>query len=204
MDETSDEEADFPSPSTDPASPPPDAAFFFNYSSLAHDLHSFHPAPEHIWEHWQIYKEYNDPVVKMVHVPTMEKQVQSVMYNPGKSHKPLEAFLFAVYFAAVTALSPEDCHMKFGESRDTLVRRYKFGVEQALARANFLISEELLVLTAYIVYLVCLRCHEDGRVLWSLNGVAVRLAVSMGLQRDGTNFDITPFECEMRRRVWCK
>lgn len=205
LDEPSDEEdLGSLSPATDLASPPADAAFFFNYSSLANDLTSFHPAPEQIWALWCIYKEYNDPVIKMVHLPTMEKQVRAAMQNWGKSNKPMEAFLFAVYFAAVTAMTPEAVQTRFGETRDTLVRRYRFGAEQAFARANFLISEEILVLQAYITYLVCLRCHEDGRVLWSLNGVAVRMATSMGLQRDGTNFNIPPFESEIRRRTWCE
>lgn len=186
------------------SSPPADGAYFFRYSSIASDLHTLHPPPNQIWEHWQTYKEYIDPVMKIVHVPSMEIQVQAFMQAPNKSSKYMEAFLFAVYFSSVTALSPEDCQLKFGESRDALVKRFRFAVEQGLARASFLISEEILVLQAFITFLVCLRSHEDGRVLWSLSGVVIRSAVSMGLHRDGTNFNLSPFEVEMRRRCWCK
>ena len=33
-------------------------------------------------------------------------------------------------------------------------------------------------------------------------GIALRLAVGLGLHRDGTNFNLPPFETEMRRRLW--
>lgn len=186
------------------SSPPPDGAYLFHYSSISTDLHSLHPSPQQIWEFWQVYKEYIDPVIKIIHVPSMQIQVEAAMHNPARSSKPMEAFLFSVYYAATTALSPEDCHLKFGEARDVLVKRFKFAVEQALSRANFLISEEMLVLQAFITFLVCLRSHEDGRVLWSLLGIVVRVAVSMGLHRDGTHFNLSPFEIEMRRRCWCR
>lgn len=204
LDENSDDEDDFPSPTTDLSSPPPDGAYFFHYSSIAQDLHALHPGSDHVREYWQVYKEYIDQVLKIIHVPSMDVQIRNIVHSPGKSSKPMEAFLFSMYYAAVTALTPEDCLAKFGESREVLVKRFKFGIEQALTRANFLISEELLVLQALMIFLVCLRSHEDGRVIWSLCGVVMRLAVSLGLHRDGTNFNLSPFETEMRRRSWCK
>jgi hypothetical protein len=38
--------------------------------------------------------------------------------------------------------------------------------------------------------------------VWTLNGLAIRSAQSMGLHRDGKNFNLSPFESEMRRRLW--
>ena len=35
-----------------------------------------------------------------------------------------------------------------------------------------------------------------------MNGLVTRSAQSIGLHRDGTNFKLPPFECEMRRRLW--
>ena len=187
------------------SSPPLEGAYLFRQGSVSiNELHVLHPSPERLWQHWQVYVEYIDPVMKIIHVPTMQQQVQAVMQNPGKSSKPMEAFLFAMYYSSVTALTQDECQEKFGESRDVLVKRYKHAVEQALARANFLISEEMLVLQSFITFLVCLRSHEDGRVLWSLCGVVMRIAVSFGLHRDGSYFNLKPFEIEMRRRIWCK
>ena len=93
--------------------------------------------------------------MKMVHIPTMDKQVREFAANPTiKVPKGMECFLFAVYFAAVVSLSPED----------TLV----------LAKAHFLVTDELIVVQAFAMYLVVLRRFEDARVLWSLCGLLGR------------------------------
>ena len=46
------------------------------------------------------------------------------------------------------------------------------------------------------------RSVDDSRFCWTLTGLVIRLAQGMGLQRDGSQFDLTPFETEMRRRLW--
>jgi len=38
--------------------------------------------------------------------------------------------------------------------------------------------------------------------VWILNGLAIRLAQSIGLHRDGLNFKLSSFDSEMRRRLW--
>jgi hypothetical protein len=39
--------------------------------------------------------------------------------------------------------------------------------------------------------------------MWTLIGLATRIATSLGIHRDGSNFScLSPFEVEMRRRVW--
>lgn len=43
---------------------------------------------------------------------------------------------------------------------------------------------------------------HDPRTMWSLAGVAVRIAQGQGLHRDGASFKLPPFEAEMRRRLW--
>lgn len=44
------------------------------------------------------------------------------------------------------------------------------------------------------------RYHSDS--LCILSGIAVRLAHRMGLHRDGTMLGLSPFETEIRRRLW--
>lgn len=43
-------------------------------------------------------------------------------------------------------------------------------------------------------------CHP--RTFWILIGVAIRLAQGLGLHRDGHSLGLSPFEAEMRRRLW--
>lgn len=40
------------------------------------------------------------------------------------------------------------------------------------------------------------------RTVWTLTGVAIRIAEGMGLHRDGDTLGVPPFEAEIRRRIW--
>ena len=99
-------------------------------------------------------------------------------------------------------MSSNEVKLNLGLEKKPLVDRYSFGVEQALARADFLNSAELITLQSFILYLACERCHEETRVGWALTRAAIGVAESLGLHRDGTIFGLPPFECEMRRRLW--
>jgi hypothetical protein len=47
-----------------------------------------------------------------------------------------------------------------------------------------------------------IRALNPGRSVWILLGVALRTAQSIGLHRDPSSFSVSPFEAEMRRRLW--
>jgi hypothetical protein len=89
-----------------------------------------------------------------------------------------------------------------GESADKLRKQFRFALEQALSKAHFLNTSELCVVQAFTLFLTTVRRDDDSRFCWTLTGLVIRLAQGMGLHRDGTQFDLTPFETEMRRRVW--
>ncbi len=111
--------------------------------------------------------------------------------------------MFSIYYAAITSTSPDECKYRFGEAKADLLARFRFGMEQALARADFLRTDSIFVLQSFIIYLVCLRRHEDARTIWSLSSLALRMAQGLGLHRDGSNYpNVTPFKQEMRRRLW--
>ncbi len=91
----------------------------------------------------------------------------------------------------------------FGAGKDFLVSQYRFALEQALAKANFLIAPDLTVCQAFLIFLVLVRRHDDTRFSWALTGLIIRISQAIGLHRDGTNFsNLTPFEIEMRRRLF--
>jgi hypothetical protein len=83
-----------------------------------------------------------------------------------------------------------------------VLKQYRFALEQSLARANFLQTSDLVVLQAFSLFLIVVRRVDDSRFCWTLTCLVIRIAQGMGLHRDGSQFDLTPFETEMRRRVW--
>jgi hypothetical protein len=63
-------------------------------------------------------------------------------------------------------------------------------------------TNEIVTVQALVLFLVCVRRHDDTRFVWSLTGLALRIAQSLGLHRDGAAFGLSPFDTEMRRRLW--
>lgn len=174
----------------------------FGFSSQNVDLLSLHPLPGQIQEYWETFKDRVDPLVKVLHIPSIEPTVLSAASHLSNLSKGFEALLFAIYYGATTSLNAADCAQKFGEEKSVLLARYRFAIQQALARANFLTTEEIVVLQAFVVFLICLRRNNDARVIWTLTGLVVRIAQTIGVHRDGSHFGLAPFEVEMRRRLW--
>lgn len=195
-----DEEEDHASP--DSASSSGHQGFLFGYSSTNVDMHSLHPPDQHFFRIWTLFKENVDPLVKLLHIPTIEPKILSAIENRDHIPRGMEALLFSIYYAVITSTSAEDCERWFGESKPTLLAKYRFGLEQGLARANFLQTDEFVVLQAFVIFLICLRRNEAARMIWTLTGLVVRMAQTLGIHRDGSHFGLSPFEVEMRRRLW--
>jgi hypothetical protein len=99
-------------------------------------------------------------------------------------------------------MSNTEVKLNLGFEKNVLRNKYKFGVEQALARASFLENSELVVLQSLVIYLGCIWSQDEGRAGCALTRLAIGIAEWIGLHRDGSNFNLPPFECEMRRRLW--
>ncbi|KAF2186646.1 hypothetical protein K469DRAFT_706628 [Zopfia rhizophila CBS 207.26] len=177
-------------------------SFIFEYSSANVDMLSLHPQAARAREYWEIFKESVDPLVKVLHVPTIEPTLLDAATHPEKVPKGLECLMFAIYYGAVTSIMSQDCQERWGEERATLLEKYRFGLEQALARANFLYCDETVILQAFVIFLILLRRNDDARKIWTLTGLVVRIAQTLGIHRDGSHFNLPPFEIEMRRRLW--
>ncbi|KAF3035544.1 hypothetical protein E8E12_003141 [Didymella heteroderae] len=176
--------------------------YIFGLSSTSVDMRALHPTPEVARQFWEAYKDSVEPLVKVLHVPTFEPAFNDALQHPEKVSKGLESLLFAIYYGAVTSTTAEECLQKWGEDRSSLLVRYRFALEQALARANFLYCDEMVILQAFVIFLILLRRNDDARKIWTLTGLVVRIAQTLGIHRDGSHFGLAPFEIEMRRRLW--
>ncbi|RDW67549.1 hypothetical protein BP6252_08945 [Coleophoma cylindrospora] len=163
---------------------------------------SRHPPPHDILQLWQIFIENIDPLTKIVHVPTVQPAIEKAASNIRAIPRSFEALMFAIYGTAVMSLNDDECLQKLGETRKTLLLRYTTATKAALSRARFMGTTNLVVLQALVLHLLYVRDIDEPRAVWSLTGVAVRLAQGMGLDRDGVALGLSPFETEMRRRIW--
>lgn len=122
-----------------------------SFASLA----SFHPDPVNIFKLWQTFLDNVHPLTKLLHAPTLQKEILEAISNPGKISKTMEALMFAIYLAAVISLDDEECQSKMGGTRSTLVAKYSGLAQQALVRAGFLKTFNMVVLQAFTLFLVC-------------------------------------------------
>ncbi len=202
LDDPTDDEDDYPSPASTSTASTNTQGFIFSFNSSARSLREFHPSLEQIPMYWEIYKENVDPLIKIFHRPCAEETILEASQNLDHVSKPLEVMMFAIYFAVVTSLSAEECMTLFAFEKQAGLKKYRFAFEQALARASFLSTQELVVLQSFALFLNCVRRYDDSRYVWTLTGLLIRLAQALGIHRDGAKFGISPFQTEMRRRLW--
>lgn len=103
-----------------------------------------------------IYLHNVDPVFKIIHGPTLSGFLQEgrpyLNYRPG--HAATEALTFAVFYSAIACQTDSRCKDRYGETKDSLMAQYRFGLEVALSKADYINTTDLTVLQAFILYLV--------------------------------------------------
>ncbi|KAI9794244.1 MAG: hypothetical protein M1816_006170 [Peltula sp. TS41687] len=203
-DEGEDETNRFSTPSSQGDKRSPEAFFLFSSDAGTTDLRSFHPPSSQMRLLCDIFFSRVDPHFKVLHRPTVKACILAAAENRNllDSGGGQEALVFAIYFAAITSMTQDECINYFGIDRQSLLVRYKCGCETALANTDFLNSMELSTLQAFVIYLMCLRVHNESRSAWTLTSLAVRIATALDLHRDGAGLSFSPFEAEMRRRLW--
>lgn len=105
-----------------------------------------------------VYLERVDPIFKVVHGPSLSKYLregeQYLDRLPGD--QAVDALTFAIFYAAVTTLGENECWQQIGESRPSLLAKYRLGLEYALARADYINTTDLTTLQALVIFLVSL------------------------------------------------
>ena len=207
-----DEIRDIPQPEDEFVEMPPQADF---YETKPEDndmllgtptkvnITSLHPGPMQVSRLWQIFLTNVNPLTHLIHAPTMQQSISDAcetgMHGVSRG---MEAFLFSMYLSAVNSATDAECSNVLGESREALILKYWFGTRQSLINSLWLRSSELMVLQAFVIFLLSVRQMYDPRTLWSLTGVALRIGQRIGLHRDGASLGLPALDTELRRRLW--
>jgi hypothetical protein len=113
-----------------------------------------YPSAVHSFQLWQVFISNVHPLTKILHGPTVQKDILETFSEPTSTPSPTEALLFSIYLVAVVSLTDTECRNRFGEPRKDLLARYCDATEVALSKADFLRSTDLRVLQAFTLYLV--------------------------------------------------
>lgn len=164
-------------------------------------LHTLHPSPIQLFKLWQTFLDNVNPLVKVFHTPTIQALILNSVSDLQSLPRPLEALMFSIYCCALTSLSESECEAVMDEEKAAVMRRMRTGAQQALLNAGFLKTSDLMVLQAFVLFLLSLNAFEP-KSYWILTGAAIRIGQRSGLHRDGSALSLPPFETEMRRRLW--
>jgi hypothetical protein len=97
-----------------------------------------------------VYLYRIDQVIKVTHTPSLRAIVLELdTITPAQ-----EALRFAVLFAALNSLDEQECLQRFKSSKTSLSSRFQLAAEVLLSRAGLLITTDLVVLQAFVIYLV--------------------------------------------------
>jgi hypothetical protein len=113
-----------------------------------------HPSPDHMLKLWQIFLTNVYPLMKIIHQPSLQRSIETSTADIEHISHGLDALMFAVYGAAVLSMRDGECQATFGESRSTLQSRYRLGARRSLTKAQFMRTSDLMVLQAFVIYLV--------------------------------------------------
>ena len=161
------------------------------------------PTPTQAFILWAVYQENVASVMPLLHRPSVQALIFEVSALPGPIDLDSTALLSAIYLSAVISMTNGQCLRELGERRADLLVHFRRSTEMAFAKGNLLGTESFTLLQAAVLYLSCIRKHdEESGVVWAMATAIIRLARNIRLHWDGTNDGSHPFETEMRRRLW--
>lgn len=153
---------------------------------------------------WQIYLERVNPLLKIIHAPTVQPLIVSTTADIESTPLDQQALVYSIFGLAVLALRSDEITNMLGaeKQRDDFLQEFLTAVSVSLAQFGSLGRYNMVVLQAQIHTSIILMGQCNKHAAWVLSGTLVRIAMSMGYHRDGTHLSLSPFETEMRRRIW--
>lgn len=177
-------------------------AAIMGFQALAQSLRAYHPPLSQSVALFEIFKHSVAPLVHIFHMPTLVASYWDAVASPESLDRNTEALLFAIYYSAVISMESQQCEELLGFSRAAAVKHNQFAVEQAMARANLLNTQSVVLIQAVVLFLSALRNEDASRTAWSMTALTFHIAQAMGLHRDGASFGLRPLGIEIRRRLW--
>jgi hypothetical protein len=127
---------------------------FQDFNQSVTDIQIYHPSRWQALQLWQTFLNNVDPIIKILHLPTVQATIYKAMNNPGDVEYDFSALLFSIYFAATTSLSNVDAFNLLGQERSASLTKFKQGLEHSLAGANVFDSPSMRSLQAMTLYIV--------------------------------------------------
>ncbi|KAK2596153.1 hypothetical protein QQS21_006430 [Conoideocrella luteorostrata] len=155
----------------------------------------------------RIYLRNVDPIIKILHRPSISNWMlgsERYLGYPG-DHASIWALESALCYAAANTLSEAQCQAIFHSSKRNIVSTHRKLCEGAIERAGLLTTRDMIVLQAFVLYLIGRRSEEKSTAVWTLVALAVRLTMALGINHEPRRKgEVTEsfFHQQMRLRLW--
>ncbi|KAH9224996.1 hypothetical protein DL95DRAFT_351088 [Leptodontidium sp. 2 PMI_412] len=151
-----------------------------------------------------IYKDRVDCIIKVLHWPSVLAAIDKKdtgNLQVGLESVRIQALESAICYTAVCAMTDNETEASLGWKRGPLREQLRVCAEVSISKAKLLEQPDLIVLQAFLIYLLGLRCSTTYASAWTLLSIAVRLGNALGLGSEAPS-KYSAFDLEIRRRVW--
>ena len=78
---------------------------------------------------WQKYLENVEPILKILHTPTVQRQILNNTQFRETLGSPTECLISAICYAAMATMTMEDCRVELDEEKHEVLNRYVHGLK---------------------------------------------------------------------------
>ncbi|KAF7719692.1 Fungal Zn(2)-Cys(6) binuclear cluster domain-containing protein [Penicillium ucsense] len=152
----------------------------------------------------EIYLRNVDPVFKILHRPSLRAYLcdEQPYLDYEQDHQAPVTLAWAVFYAAACTIDDAQCQLLFGMDKKPVTAELQRETEAGLVKSDFVTTNELTVLQAYVLSLLAARCQDQSRRVWTMSSMALRVGQALCLHMPVPPFHVGPFEQELRRRTW--
>ncbi|KAF8429010.1 fungal-specific transcription factor domain-containing protein [Tirmania nivea] len=149
------------------------------------------------------YFVWHDPLFHVIHKPGFFREYDEFWKNPHATDPLWLALLFITMHQSWRLFSVSGNGPAEYQSQATeLAHKYRYASEAALIVGEFTKKKSYHYNSLRTLYLMCSSGSYGPDHTWLLMGWVVRIAMVMGLHRDGKQYGLSSFEIEIRRRLW--
>ncbi|KAH8810764.1 fungal-specific transcription factor domain-containing protein [Xylogone sp. PMI_703] len=148
-----------------------------------------------------------DSFFKNVHAdyPTFHRALFQATYESMWSYLPetepaWSMVLYMVFILGLEVLSDKFLQTISKTQKDIMKQQYLSKVKELLP--DIISGCTLTHVQALMLYCRYLYIAGERDASWNIAGLAIRVAVAIGLHRNGNNTNCSPLERELRKRVW--
>ncbi|KAH8885862.1 hypothetical protein GQ53DRAFT_845252 [Thozetella sp. PMI_491] len=153
------------------------------------------------------YFNSNSPALHIIHKPTFQRNYRKFWADPRGSPISFLALIYSIMcLGTFAALGAGEKDADTGGTPTEMMQLYRRCCAQCLALSNYAKHPGPYTPETFLLYMECelVLSKGDQMSCYLIISVVIRLALRMGLHRDSDKVEgsITPYQGEIRRRVW--